>query len=122
MAKTKLHMEIGLKLRNLREGLKLRSEDMGRKLGISRTAYGNLENGRSIPGTKTMMRLTQHFNVSLDWLLFDKGTMYLTEKEELLKLREKNKALEAELEKERSLHTAADEEDPQAISPWSIMP
>lgn len=57
------------RLRELRSKRKLRQKDMAKKLGITESAYGYYEQGRSEPPYETLHQLAQFFDVSLDYLL-----------------------------------------------------
>jgi hypothetical protein len=47
-----------------------------------RSSYLRNENGKTCPGIITMQILGNRFNVSLDWLICEKGPMYYREKEQ----------------------------------------
>jgi transcriptional regulator with XRE-family HTH domain len=55
--------------------IKLRKErsatqaDMARFLGVERTTYGKYETGGIQPPTEIMLRLAEHYDVSVDYLL-----------------------------------------------------
>ena len=57
------------KLIELRKEKKLTQSDLAEVLGISRQAYSNYENGKRQPDNETMLKLAEHFNVSVDYLL-----------------------------------------------------
>lgn len=57
------------RLAKLREQNKLTRQDMADKLGITRQAYGNYESGKREPDYKTLLWLSEFFDVPTDYLL-----------------------------------------------------
>lgn len=57
------------RLAKLREQKKLTHQDMADKLGITRQAYGNYEAGKREPDYKTLIWLSDFFDVQTDYLL-----------------------------------------------------
>jgi len=57
------------RLEKLRVEKNLTHQQMADMLGITRQAYGNYENGKREPDLKTLSKLADFFNVSLDYLL-----------------------------------------------------
>ncbi|MCP5050213.1 MAG: helix-turn-helix transcriptional regulator, partial [bacterium] len=55
---------------------------MAIKLGLTRTTYTRYETGEILPGRLTLINLAKLYNISLDWLLLNKGPMLYKEKEE----------------------------------------
>ena len=66
------HMEktakISDRIRSLRKKLKLKQADFVAGLNISRSYLSKLETGEEQPGRDLLIRMSQEFNVSLDWL------------------------------------------------------
>jgi len=107
----------GKKLDNLRKQLGFDRKEMARHFGISIPAYYKNESGKSFPGVKTLYQLSREHDISMDWLMFDRGPMHFTEKvkdenqekeldalkKELELAREKAQELEQQLEEERVL-------------------
>jgi transcriptional regulator with XRE-family HTH domain len=71
---------IGARLRRLRNQHNYTRPEMAAELGIHRTAYYKNETGETFPGSNTLYRLQKHFNISIDWLLFNKGPMHFKDK------------------------------------------
>ncbi len=70
----------GLRLRNFRESLGLTQEQIAEILGKGRDAVAKIENGSIALTLTNASRLAEHFNFSLDWLLFGLGTRERFEK------------------------------------------
>ncbi len=85
MIKNELAENIAAKLKKIRSDKHLSISDMARKLNIDRNSCARYENSRNIPNINTFISLGHRLNISLDWLLLDKGSMYFTEKTEELK-------------------------------------
>lgn len=81
--KNELKKQIGAKLREIRTALKLTHEEMAGRFCIERTTYSKNELGNSLPGYQTLHILCTGLNISLDWLIGNKGPRYNTEKETL---------------------------------------
>lgn len=62
-------MELGEKLKFLRESLDLTQQQVADVLGIDRSAYSYYEKGTTKPKIKTLGLLARMFNVSVDELL-----------------------------------------------------
>lgn len=59
----------GERLREERIAQNLTQEDMAKKLGITRQAYGNYETGKRDVDSQTLVNLVKILNVSSDYLL-----------------------------------------------------
>lgn len=59
----------GTRLHTLRKERKLRQEDMAKQLGIARTTYAMYEQGNREPDYNTLIKLSNFFKVSIDYLL-----------------------------------------------------
>ena len=57
------------KLKELRKALKQTQTDLATYLGITVSAYGNYELGQREPDIKTLNKLADYFNVTVDYLL-----------------------------------------------------
>jgi len=82
---------------------------MASRLGISRGAYNKNERGINFPCIDTQRRLSEDFDISMDWLLFNKGAMFYKEKDVRERERELEQAVEElkrQLEEERKKHEA----------------
>jgi transcriptional regulator with XRE-family HTH domain len=72
--------ETGLRLRKIRKTLKYTQEKMGSSLGVARPSYDKYERGEVFPGPSALNVLANTFNVSLDWLITNRGSMLYSEK------------------------------------------
>ncbi len=81
MGKNILNKKIGKRLRDYRESLGITQEQVAEILGKGRDAVAKIENGSISLTFTNASRLAEHFNFSLDWLLFGLGTRERFEKE-----------------------------------------
>jgi transcriptional regulator with XRE-family HTH domain len=79
--RARLLQEIGRRLRGLRKQLNYSLEEMAGKMGRSKSGYFKNENGITLPGLATMHRLQEDFDISMDWLIFNKGPVHYQEKQ-----------------------------------------
>lgn len=59
-------MDIGLKIKKLREQQKISQEELALKIFVSRQTISNWETNKSCPDVKSLITLSDIFNVSLD--------------------------------------------------------
>ncbi|HLP61854.1 MAG TPA: helix-turn-helix transcriptional regulator [Candidatus Deferrimicrobium sp.] len=76
MDKNRLLREVGDRLRAVRATLKYSRGEMGSHFGISSTGYTKNENGMTSPGIRALYKLGAGFNISLDWLICGKGSIF----------------------------------------------
>ena len=57
------------KLRNLREYQELSQADVSKKIGLQKSTYIRYETGASEPNFRTLKKLANFFDVSIDYLL-----------------------------------------------------
>lgn len=82
-------MNIGEKIRLLRESKKMSQELLGEKIGVSRQAVTKWELGESLPDVNNFIELSKIFNVSLDKLLKnDNCVTELIEEKNIIKFNE----------------------------------
>lgn len=67
--RTKVLMQLGERIRMLREEHRYQQKEIAEKLGVSPQAFSNYENGKREPDLLTILRLAKLFNVSVDYLL-----------------------------------------------------
>ncbi len=79
--KKKLRRDFGLRLRQLREGQDLSGKKMAEMLHIDRVSLLRHEAGQWLPEYPILQTISDTFNVSMDWLLFNKGPMFYNQKE-----------------------------------------
>lgn len=65
----------------IRQAVGLTHQQLADSLYIARTTYTRYESGTLIPSLYTMNLLSNRLNISLDWLLLGKGSMFLMKKE-----------------------------------------
>jgi transcriptional regulator with XRE-family HTH domain len=82
MRKNEYEKKIALKLKQIRESHHLSTVQMAAKLRIYLASYRRNEECTTTPGLSTLYNLGNDFNISLDWLVMDKGEMYYNEKVE----------------------------------------
>lgn len=63
-------------LSKLRKELALSQNEFALKLGIVPRAYINYERGERKPPYELLIKLSNDFNVNLNWLINNKGTMF----------------------------------------------
>jgi transcriptional regulator with XRE-family HTH domain len=86
---------VALRLKAIREQIGCTPVQMAARLGITPGAYNKNEAGKNFPFRNTLKSLAEDFNISMDWLFFNKGPMYYSEKGQREKeLAEKQKELE----------------------------
>lgn len=56
----------GSKIKNKRKKEKLTQEEASKKIGISRSYYSDIENGRVIPSGKIILKINKVFPIFLD--------------------------------------------------------
>ena len=71
--------EIGDRLKKLRESLNYSRNRMAALLGITPNGYGKNESGISFPSIPTLKRLSKDLNISMDWLIFNRGPVHFQE-------------------------------------------
>jgi transcriptional regulator with XRE-family HTH domain len=80
MNKKTLLKEIGNKLENICNSLRSSHSEMSDQLGIGKSTYTRNETGETAPNPLALNKLGNNFDVSLDWLICNKGPMYYKEK------------------------------------------
>ena len=74
-------MEIGQLLKNARNQCALTQEQAAEALGVSRQTVSNWETGKSYPDILSVIRMSDLYSVSLDFLLKEEGSVKQTYKE-----------------------------------------
>lgn len=80
----------------IRSQLKLTRPQMAEALNISYNAYTKYERALNLPSLKIQAILAEKFDISMDWLLLNKGSMHFSEIEKAL---QENRVLKQEQEK-----------------------
>lgn len=85
-------MTLGEKLKGIRKQYNLSQEGMAELLDVSRQAITKWENDTGLPSSEHLKKISQTFNVSIDYLLNDAGDMpVVTLRKQLDKNNYKNK-------------------------------
>lgn len=71
----------GLRLIKIREQLRFSRAEMAARMGIKPVGYYKNENGETFPGLRSLDRMQKDFDISMDWFIFNKGTMFFKEKQ-----------------------------------------
>jgi transcriptional regulator with XRE-family HTH domain len=87
-----LKVEVGLRLKKVRLTLGHKVSGMAALLGINKMTYMKNETGTHFPSASTLYNLASQYNVSSDWILCGRGTMFYGQKEEEAKNRQANKS------------------------------
>ncbi len=74
-------VEIGARLRVIRESLKCTLKTMQEKSGISTSYVSDFERGKKFPSSKYLKELVVTFGVSTDYIFTGNGEMFLEDKE-----------------------------------------
>ena len=61
-------MKFNERLKELRKELGLTQRDVGKHLGVGRTTISEYESGKIVPKQEGLLKLANHFNVSVDYL------------------------------------------------------
>lgn len=59
---------LGDRLKELREDIELKQDELASKLNVSRSTYGNYEIGRAEPSISTLIDIANLYGVSIDYL------------------------------------------------------
>lgn len=62
-------MTFGERLKILRKEFDISQDDLGKKIGVARTSVANYETNRNYPTSEVLEKLSDVFNVSIDYLL-----------------------------------------------------
>ncbi|MED4649363.1 helix-turn-helix transcriptional regulator [Bacillus inaquosorum] len=62
-------MNFATKIKKLREGKKMKQQEVADKLGIARTTYASYEQGKREPDHETLIKIADYYNVTIDFLL-----------------------------------------------------
>ncbi|MCP4219846.1 MAG: helix-turn-helix transcriptional regulator [bacterium] len=74
--KDRLKIEVGKRLKQLREEFRLTQQEFAVQMLVSRSAVSHNEAGMFFPKVRMLHILAEDKGVSLDWLLSGRGTMF----------------------------------------------
>lgn len=77
--KEMLKKEIGVRMRQVRKALGFTQEKIVAHFNIGRANYSRIEKGEVFPNPSMLNTLRTEFNVSLDWLITNTGSMFFPE-------------------------------------------
>ncbi len=80
----KLRRDMGNRIRQIRNELKMSKDALGREIGVTGQFLGVVENGKSTMSYDKLKRLCDISGYSADYILFGKTTNLLNETKELL--------------------------------------
>jgi transcriptional regulator with XRE-family HTH domain len=80
--KSSVYRDIGFRVQKVREFLGYSQIKMAKQFGLTANAYRKIEKGDFKPGYHTLQKMAVGYDVSLDWLFFNKGPMIYKEKQE----------------------------------------
>lgn len=66
-------MEIGQKIKKIRQFLDLGQVEFAESIGITHGALSKIENGRTEASVSTLKKIAELYKISLDWLIIDSG-------------------------------------------------
>lgn len=72
---------IGKRLRYFREHIQMGQKEMAAKIGLSKSTIVNFENGKIIPGVRSLIPISLEFHIDIDWLLNGQNPMFLRNEE-----------------------------------------
>ncbi|MCP4215418.1 MAG: helix-turn-helix domain-containing protein [bacterium] len=72
--------DTGVQLEKVRQALNYTRKRMATYLGLGFSGYYKNELGMTFPSQQTLKVLSSRLGISMDWLIFHQGPMYLSEK------------------------------------------
>ena len=73
--KTKDIAAIGNRVKQVRKYLQIQQKDMAQKLGITNAHLSDIEKGKASPSIELLMKITNLYDMSLEYLFFGRGNM-----------------------------------------------
>jgi transcriptional regulator with XRE-family HTH domain len=81
MDRNSLLRDIAHRLRKIREPLGYTHREMGELINVDRSSYTRYESGETFARMMSLYQLGTKLDISMDWLIINKGPMYYKEKE-----------------------------------------
>jgi transcriptional regulator with XRE-family HTH domain len=98
----KILPQVAARLKKIRRQIGCDKKEMAARLGVTTSGYYKNEHGETLPSVSSLKRLSDDFNISMDWFFFNKGPMHYEEKaKKEMELEQEVKKLNAELNQER---------------------
>ncbi|GAQ24171.1 helix-turn-helix domain-containing protein [Tepidanaerobacter syntrophicus] len=69
-------MEIGERIKHLREESRITQAELAKEIGVSPGNVGDWERGRAKPRFDALLALSRFFQISVDWLMTGEDTSY----------------------------------------------
>lgn len=66
-------MEIGQKIKRIRQILEMTQPEFAQNIGVTQATLSRIESGKQETGYSTLARIALSFNIDLNWLIIDKG-------------------------------------------------
>ncbi|HEX9973078.1 MAG TPA: helix-turn-helix domain-containing protein [bacterium] len=73
-----MRLEIGKRLKLIRNKKGITQSELGEKLGIQFQHVSKYERGETVPTWENLIKLTDIFDVNINWFLTGKGKMFLS--------------------------------------------
>ncbi|MCU0643156.1 MAG: helix-turn-helix domain-containing protein [bacterium] len=73
-----MRLEIGKRLKLIRNKKGITQSELGEKLGIQFQHVSKYERGETVPTWENLIKLTEIFDVNINWFLTGKGKMFLS--------------------------------------------
>ena len=70
-------MDIGLRLKSLRQKLQVQQKDMAAAMKVASSYLSEIENGKGNPGPEFFVRLASLYNINMNYLFLGKGDMLI---------------------------------------------
>jgi len=70
---------LGQRLKTARKELELQQKDMAEALGISPSHLSEIEAGKSNPGAEFLLKLSEKFNISVEYIFHGRGNILYDE-------------------------------------------
>lgn len=79
---------IGTRIKNVRKILNLSQAELACQLGITKQAISNIENSKCAPNVALLGKLLIDYNVNLNYIIAEKGSMFVSDDNNLKSLKE----------------------------------
>ncbi|MCP4129447.1 MAG: helix-turn-helix transcriptional regulator [bacterium] len=76
--------KINERILTARKAFGLTQEDMSKQMGVSRSHFAKIEKNLQSPSYNFLLKLSEKFNVSLDWLISGRGQMQVISNDHFL--------------------------------------
>lgn len=90
-------MSLGDKVRAVREGVGLSRKDFGKRLHVSESWIGLIENNKKVPSDSLLDAIMYHFNVSVDW--WETGEGFVFDRKQKLPVDKRRELAHAEFDR-----------------------